>query len=211
MKCRKSVIVTIVSTVLILVVVKYVFTHRNPVEIPMDHLERILAPGTYEGKGYYSATDLYPDGLNVQLHKVVSRKNDGLSITTNIKAYDARTNEFAYDAVREGRFDYKPSHGKEVFFNSLSFIEPRSAPGMGESKFPNENIISSSHGHSIGKHFNRVAFSSTGSWHISSHNFTHIYNEITKVTPTKIIETFANKNMFEMTLMTMTEDYTKVS
>ena len=211
MQCLKTVVVTVILTVIFLVIVKYIFTHRNPVEIPLDQLEEILAPGTYEGKGYYSATDLYPDGLNVQLHKVVSRKNDGLSVITDIKAYDAKTNEFAYHAVREGRFDYKPSHGKEVFINSLSFIDPRSAPGMSESKFPNENVVSSFHGHSIGKHLNRVAFSSTGSWHISSHNFTHIYNEITKVAPTKIVETFANKNMFEMTLVTMTEDYTKVS
>ena len=211
MPCLKPVGVTVILTVVFLVIIKYIFTHRSPVEIPLDQLEGILAPGTYEGKGYYSATDLYPDGLNVKLHKVVSRKNDGLSVITNIKAYDAKTNKFAYDAVREGRFDYKPSHGKEVFINSLSFIDPRSAPGMSESKFPNENVVSSFHGHSIGKHLNRVAFSSTGSWHISSHNFTHIYNEITKVAPTKIVETFANKNMFEMTLVTMTEDYTKVS
>jgi len=211
MKCRKAVATTVVLMVLLLVVVKYVFTHRNPVEIPLDQLEGILAPGTYEGKGYYSATDIYPGGLNVKLHKVVSRKNGGLSVVTNIKAYDAKTNKFAYDAVREGRFDYKPSHGKEVFINSLSFMDSRSAPGMSEAKFPNENVVSSFHGHSIGKNLNRVAFSSTGTWHISSHNFTHIYNEITKVSPTNIVETFANRNMFEMTLVTMTEDYTKVS
>ena len=210
MNCVMIVVVTVIITIILCIVVKYILTHRIPVEIPLDHLENILSPGTYEGKGYYSPTGLYPDGLNTKLYKVISKNNNGLSIVTHIKAYDARTNKFAYNAVREGRLDYKFSHGNEVFLNSLSFLNTKSDT-FREERFPNENIVSSFHGHSIEKALNRISFSATGSWHISSQNFIHIHNVITKVSPTKLIETFYNKNMFEITLMTMTEEYTKIS
>ena len=213
MKCVKTIVITFILTIILLLIVKYLLTHRIPVEIPLDHLKNILSPGTYEGNGYYSPTSLYPNGLNAKLYKVISESNNGLTISTNIKAYDAKTNKFVYDAVRQKRLDYKPSHGKEVFVNSLSYLNDGSKQDVnlhGE-RFPNENVVSSSHGHSIGKSQNKISFSSTGSWHISKQNFIHIHSEITKISPTKLVEISYNKNMFEITLMTMTETYTKIS
>ena len=214
MKLVKTIAVTIVLTTCFLFILYYLLTHRNPVEISLEHLTNILSPGTYEGTGYYTPTGLYPNGLNTNLYRVISKSNSGLTVVTNIKAYDAKTNKFAYNAIREGRFDYKPSHGNEVFINSLSYLGNNDNfmqnADLSKGNFDN-SIISSSHGHSTGKLENRLSFSSTGSWYISKQNFIHIQHNITKISPTKFVETHSNKSMFEIPLITMTETYTKTS
>jgi len=115
----------------------------------------VLRPGTYIGKGKYSATEFYPNGLDVNLKLNTRQTDSGLDYTVEIVAFDAKTGAQAYEGVRTGSFSYKPNHGEDLFRNTASYLD-------GE-------LVSSSHGHVISASPTHMTILSSGSWHISPH------------------------------------------
>ena len=186
-----------VLLIVVVLTISYVYRHymRQAVPVKRDVLFGIIKPGVYNGKGHYTATEMYPNGLNTDLRLDMKETSSGTSYVVDITAYDAKTGEHAYTGQRTGRFDYKESHGLDVFRNTASYIDGK--------------LVSSSHGRVIGATSNSLRVLANGSWHISPKqhqmivDITRSGNKLRVVHYNDSAIPFVNYN-------TMTEEYTMV-
>ena len=147
----------ILLSIVALIVIATVYKHyrSQAVPVPKDVLLSVLQPGTYVGTGKYSATEFYPNGLDVKLKLDVRQTGSGLDYSVEIIAFDAKTGAQAYEGVRTGDFSYKPNHGDDLFRNTASYIDGK--------------LVSSSHGHVTSASSTHMTIVSSGTWHLSPH------------------------------------------
>ena len=193
--------IPIMYALLLIVVVlglSYVYRHhmRQAVPVKRDILMGVIKPGNYIGKGHYTATEVYPNGLNTDLRLDMQETSTGASYVIDITARDAKTGKHAYVAQRTGRFDYKENHGDDVFRNTASYIDGK--------------LVSSSHGRVIGATRNSLRVLSSGSWYISPKQH-QIIMDVSRPASNKMRVVHHNDSMIPfMDHCTMTEEYTMV-
>ena len=150
---------TLVICVLLLIIYMLFINYyqKFPVDIEPSLLYLVAQPGNYTGVSTYGATELYPDGLRGENKLSIVKTNNGVSAINKIVAYNAKSNEFEYNGVRNIQLVYKPNHGKQLFKITSSYI--------------NNELVSSSYGYAVGKTANSIKFHLSGSWHISDKEY----------------------------------------
>jgi hypothetical protein len=192
---QKTIIV--LSSIVVVVFAMKMYSHfsRQGVSVAPSQLQAVLVPGQYMGKGEYSATSVYPNGLSCKLRARIIDENDTLKLEIHTSAYDKKTNDLMYQGVRYETYSYKPNHGDNVFRNSRSFIA--------------DQMVSSSHGRVVNATPNSLSVLSTGSWHISDREH-EITSVITSTGDGMTIKYFNDGPIPFMPHLTMTETYTRV-
>jgi hypothetical protein len=186
--------VTLCILLLIIYILVINYYKNLPVDIEPSLLYLVAQPGTYTGVSTYGATELYPDGLRSEHTLSFVKINNGVSATNKIIAYNAKSNEIEYNAVRNIQIVYKPNHGKQLFNMTTSYI--------------NDKIVSSTYGYAIGKTDNSIKFHLSGSWHISNKDYHKIDNVMTRQDSKHINNVFIHPTLLGFNDFVMDEQYT---
>lgn len=181
---------------LILLIILIVKTYKNQgIDVPKKVLFYVLPEGNFKGTANYGKSNIYKNGLKVNVSAIIKHHQDGIVVVNTIDAYDFKTNKHAYSAKRVINYDYKSNHGLNVFRNSKTYI--------------NNKLASSSHGKIVSYNSNSITILSNGSWHISTHEHS-IKTKISRV-GNRLISKYVNNGPIPILHdLHMTEIYDKV-
>ena len=144
----------VILIILIIGIMMYKSQRIQAVEVPREVLYSVLQPGRYVGKGKYTPTGPFPNGLTVNLEMNITETPTGATFQINATGYDAVTGDEEYTGRRVGRFDYKPNQGQQVFRNTRSYI--------------GDTLVSSGHGRIVSASKGYFKTISSGSWYMSA-------------------------------------------
>ena len=189
------IIVLLLIFVIIISSIFYTNYYKNqPIQIKKEFLYKILTPGKYLGTSYFEPTNIYKNGLKSKHVLVIKKNNNGLEVTNNQTAYDAKTGKLEYIAKRHVIFFYKINHKNDLFKSSHSYID--------------DKLVSSSYGYATGQTENSIIFHLSGSWYIDNRDFHKITSTITRNSANSMSHTVEHPNLFGFNSFTMKEKYT---
>lgn len=173
------------------------YNEPKAIEVEKDFLHSILKPGVYKGRAVYSATKLYPNGLETTNHLTVheNKEEDSYDYINELTAVNRSTKEVAYHAIRKGKYFYKPNHGKEVFLMGKSYI--------------NDRIVSSQYGFATHQSNNSLSFTMDSSWHIDEKEHKNASKVLTR-DGNKLHIKMVHPSYWGMSGLTLNESYEEV-
>ena len=189
----------IIMIILLLLVVYCVYRIRQlyPPAINVDSnlIKSILKEGIYEYKGNYTPTDIYKNGLLLkgEVH-ITYEKNNAIVAELHKEAYDAKTKNKVYEALRKVTFYYKPDHGNNLFRESVTYKD--------------DKVSSRLYGYATASTNNSISFSSSGSWLMSTHDYKHIDSIIEK-TKSGFVHRFMHYNILGFVDFEMKDNFTR--
>lgn len=137
------------------------------VNVPMKVFHDIFKPGTYKGKGVYSPTKKYSNGIATTNTLIIKKgKNNSSHFTNTIVAKDNKTNKVEYTAIRKGTFFYKSKDSKQLFTKSKSYI--------------NNKVVSSQYGCVNRITDNTIEFSVKCKWYIDGKKNNNVIKTVTR-------------------------------
>lgn len=186
--------VTICILLLIIYILFINYYKKYPVDIEPSLLYLVAQPGNYTGVSTYGPTELYPNGLQCESKLSITKTNNGISAIIKIIAYNAKSNEFEFNGVRNIQIIYKPNHGKQLFKMTSSYI--------------NNQLVGSTYGYAVGKTANSIKFSLSGSRHMSSKDYHKIDNVMTRLDSKHLNNVFIHPTLLGFNDFVMDEQYT---
>lgn len=135
------------------------------VNVPVKVFNNIFNPGTYKGKGVYSPTKKYSNGLATTNTLIIKKgKNNASHFTNTIVAKDKKTNKVEYTAIRKGIFFYKSN--KQLFMKAKSYI--------------NNKVVSSQYGCAKSITDDTIQFSVKSKWYIDGKKNNNVIKTLTR-------------------------------
>lgn len=144
----------------------------DPVNVSISFLQNMIPKGIYKGKGYYTPTPLYPNGIVTENILTVRHHSNGVLFRNNITAFDQKTKLFLYKGFRDGVLTHKLNHDSHLFRNSKHYIVTNDNT---------QTLATSLIGHAIrSNNKNEIVFDLSGVWYISNDKYKHITQYIKK-------------------------------
>lgn len=193
----KAIFLGITILLVVWLIIRIMDYHKtDAIDMPKDKLLFIQGTGMFKGEGTYGPTKHYPNGLKAKLRSTRQATSSGLDIITEVTAYDAKTGEHVYDAIRYVTFSHKPNKGNRLYKSSKSYID--------------DKLVSSSNGWVTMFDDKSMESVSKGSWHISAED--HEIISRTETNGSKMRTTFTNNTRHPLkSNHFMEETYEKVS
>jgi hypothetical protein len=175
----------------------YLYTPYTAIDVEESLLRKIIAPGKYVGEGTYTPTPLYPNGLTTTNNLVITDNADEQNVhyVNELVARDSKTNVVQYNAVRKGKYFYKPHHGSNLFNSSESYIDGK--------------VVSTSYGYATSKTSDSIDFTIDAAWHVIDDEHDNANKNVKRV-DNVLYGYFTHPTFFGGSSLTFNEKYTQI-